>query len=311
MPGVAELEQQIRDFINNPRKQHALLQDTAAWNLLCSCLDTIGDTELAIDAYNASGNPDSDGAAYLVVYGALQALFIQQDAVENLCQALAIIYVRDSRLKDIREIRNDSAGHPTKRGGGKGQAYNFISRSSLTKGGFDLVTTYPDNRSRLFRHVSIPSLIASQRGILQNVLAEVLEKLKKEEAEHRAKYRNQRVQDVFPPTLGYCFQKIAEAIHGSKPAEFGAVHVRFVAETFEAFKERLRERGILDAYDSDIYLLQLVEYPIMELSTYFVDASRSSINEKGAYIFAFFIERHIEELKAIAKEIDETYESEP
>jgi hypothetical protein len=311
MSSVAELEQQIRDFINNPRKQRALLQDTAAWNLLCSCLDTIGDTELAIDAYNASGSPDSEGAAYLVVYGALQALFIQQDAVENLCQALAIAYVHDPLLRDIREIRNDSAGHPTKRGGGKGQAYNFISRWSLTKGGFDLMTTYPDNRSPLFRHVSIPSLIASQRGILQNVLTEVLEKLKKEESEHRANYRDQRLQGIFPSTLGYYFQKIAEATHGSKPAEFGVVHVRFVAETIEAFKERLRERGILDAYDSVVHLLQLIEYPIMELSTYFADATRSSINEKGAYIFGFFIERHVEELKAIAKEIDETYMSEP
>jgi hypothetical protein len=178
MPNVAELEQQIRDFINNPRKQHALLQETAAWNLLCSCLDTIGDTELAFDAYKDAGNPSTDGAAYLLVYGALQALFVQRDAVENLCQALAIAYVRDPLLNDIREIRNDSAGHPTKRGGGKGRAYNFISRSSLTKEGFDLMTTYPDSRSPLFRHVSIPSLIASQRDILQNVLSEVLEKLK-------------------------------------------------------------------------------------------------------------------------------------
>ena len=262
MPNVAELEQQIRDFINSPRKQLALFQDTAAWNLLCSCLDTIGDTELAIDAYKDSSNPNTDGATYLLVYGTLQALFVQQDAVENLCLALAIAYVRDPLLNDIREIRNDSAGHPTKRGGGKGKAYNFISRSSLTKEGFDLMTIYPDGRSPLFRCVSIPSLIASQKDILQNVLSEVLEKLKTEEAEHKAKYQNQRLQDVFPSTLGYYFEKIVEAIHGSKPAEFGALHVRLVHGTVEAFKERLRERGLLDGHDAVVYLLQLIEYPI-------------------------------------------------
>jgi len=191
MPNIVELEQKIRDFINNPRIQHALLQDSAAWNLLCSCLDTIGDTELAIDAYNASENLDSHGAAYLIVYGVLQALFIQQDAVENLCQALVISYVRDQHIKEIREIRNDSAGHPTKRDdlkdrkNKKGVSYNFITRSSLTKSGFDLMTTYPDNEIPLFRHISIPSLIASQRKILRSVLSEVLKKLKSEEAEHR------------------------------------------------------------------------------------------------------------------------------
>jgi hypothetical protein len=181
---VSDLEKDIRDFINNPRKQHALLQDSAAWNMLCSCLDTIGDTELAIAAYETWENPDSQGTAYLVVYGALQALFIQQDAVENLCQALNIAYARDPLLDDIRELRNDSAGHPTKRGRGKGRAYNFLSRSSLTIGGFDLMTTYPGDRPPLFRHVSILSLIVKQKEILQNVLTEVLDKLKEEEDGH-------------------------------------------------------------------------------------------------------------------------------
>jgi hypothetical protein len=311
MPSLAEVEQQIRGFINDRRVQHALLQDHAAWNLLCCCLDTIGDTELAIDAYNMSSNSRSEGECYLVVYGVLQALFIQQDAVENLCQALRLAYAPDPLLKNIREIRNDSAGHPTKRGSGKGRAYNFISRPSLTTVSFDLITSYPEKSSPMFRKVSIPSLISSQRSILQTVLTEVVEKLKKEEAEHRAKYRDQRLQDVFPSTLGYYFQKIVEAIHGSGPIELAAVDLRFVANTVDAFKARLSERGTLDAYDSILYLLKLIEYPLMKLSNYFTKTMHSSINEKDAYIFAFFIERHIEELKAMAMEIDEAYEREP
>ncbi len=163
----------------------------------------------------------------------------------------------------------------------------------------------------MFRKVSIPSLIASQRSILQNVLTEVVEKLKKEEAEHRAKYRDQRLQDVFPSTLGYYFQKIVEAIHGSGPIELAAVDLRFVANTVDAFKARLSERGTLDAYDSILYLLKLIEYPLMKLSNYFTNTMHSSINEKDAYIFVFFIERHIEELKAMAMEIDGVYEREP
>lgn len=262
MQSVGELEQEIRGFINRPRTQHALLQDTAAWNLLCSCLDTIGDTELAIDAYEQSSNPFTVGATYLLVYGALQALFVQQDAVENLCQSVGIDYVRDRRLTDIREIRNDSTGHPTKRGGGKGRAYNFISRSSLTEAGFDLMTTHPDSRSPLFLQVRIKTLIEGQRDILQRVLTEVLGKLKKEEAAHRAEYRDQRLQDVFPSTLVYYLEKIAEATHGSKPSEFGTIHIGLIAETIEAFKERMKERGILEAYDSVVYLTELIEYPI-------------------------------------------------
>jgi hypothetical protein len=309
MQCIDELEQQIRDFINNPRKRHALLQDTAAWNMLCSCLDTVGDTELAISTYEQSSNPPTVGDTYLLAYGVLQALFIQQDAVENLCQALVIDYVPDKLLKEIRDIRNDSTGHPTKRGGGKGLAYIFIGRASLTKEGFDLMTTYPDDRRPLFRHVSIKSLIKDQRDLVQKALTEVLRKLKEEEANHRAKYRDQRLMEVFPSTLGYYFEKIGGAIDRSEPGDFGTMHIRLVSEVVEAFKERLKERGALQAYDSVVDLIELIEYPIQELTKYF--AGQSTLNEKGAHIFSFFVYKHIEELKSIAKEIDEDYNSEP
>jgi hypothetical protein len=310
MQSIAELEQEIRDFINNPRKRYALMQDTAAWNLLCSCLDAVGDTELAVRAYEQSREPPTAADLYLLVYGVLQALFIQQDAVENLCQALAIDYIPDKSLKETRDIRNDSTGHPTKRGGGKGRN-NFIVRSSLTREGFDLMTTFPDKRRPRFRHISIESLIKNQRDVIQRVLREVLRRLKTEEAIHRGKYRDQKLEDIFPSTLGYYFEKIGDAVDGSKPRELGAMHIRLVAEVIEAFKERLKERGTLQAYDSVVHLINLMEYPTRELTTYFADATHTSLNAKSAHIFVFFIDKHIEELKSIAKEIDEDYRKEP
>jgi hypothetical protein len=312
MQSIDELEQQIRDFINSPRKRHALMKDTARWNQLCSCLDTLGDTQLAIRAYEQSSEPPRAAAdLYLLVYGVLQALIIQQDAVNNLCQALAIDYVPDNSLKEIRDIRHDSTGHPTKRGSGKRQTYNFIGRSSLTKEGFDLMTTYPDNSPHLFRHISTKSLIRNQTNVIQKALGEVLRSLKTEEANHRAKYRDQKLEDIFPSALGYYFAKIGDAIDGNRPREFGAMHIHWVSEVIKAFKERLKERGILQAYDSVVYLINLIEYPIEELTMYFTDATHTSLNAKSAHISVFFIDKHIEELKSMAKEIDEDYSKEP
>ncbi len=135
--------------------------------------------------------------------------------------------------------------------------------------------------------------------------------MREEEANHRAKYRDQRLEEVFPSTLGYYFEKIGGAIDGSEPRDFGTMHVRLVAEMIEAFKERLKERGALQAYDSVVDLIELIEYPIQELAKYFADATRSPLNAKGAHIFSFFVYKHIEELKSMAKEIDEDYKSEP
>ena len=309
MTTVGDLEQQIRDFINNPRKQYALLQDTAAWNMLCSCLDLIGDTELAIAVYEQAQLPGHEGEKYLLVYGILQALFLQQDAVRNLCDALGIDYAVDPVLRQIREIRNDSIGHPTKRGDSKGKAFSFISRASLSKYGFDLMTTYPDGRSPLFRHINIPSVIESQQLILTQALTEVLKELKKEEAEHKAMFKSDHVQDAFPKALHYYFEKLYEAIHGSKPAEFGSIHIKLIAEAVETFKAKLERRGILKAYDSVTYLLELLDYPISQLSAFFTQPDSSALDNKSAYIFAFFVERKMEELKGIAVEIDEQYDA--
>jgi len=311
MKTIVELEREIRNFINNPRKQYVLLQRTAAWNMLCSCLDFIGDTEIAIAAYNQTSEPKEDGGKYLFVYGILQTLFLQQDAVRNLYESLELDYRPDPTLDKIREIRNDSVGHPTKRGGGQGRAFNFISRSNLGKSGFDLMTTYPDRQPPLFRHFNIPSLIKIQQEILHRVLCEVLEKLKKEEGEHRAMFKSERLQSSFPSVLHYYFEKLYESIHGSKPAEFGSIHVKLIADTVESFKNQLGKRGLLKVYDSVTYLLDLLEYPIGQLSLYFTEPKTSGLNDRSAYIFAFFIEKHIDELKEIAEEIDSKYESDP
>lgn len=308
---IDELLQQIRGFINKPRKRHELLHDTAAWNLQCSCLDTLEDTEVAIRAYEQSRRPREAGDLYLLVYGLLQTLFVQQDAVEGLCQALAIDYEPDKSLKEIREIRNASIGHPTKRGSGKGQAHNFIAQSSVTKDGFDLMTTYPDGSRPLFRQIRIRSLIENQRDVIRRTLTGVLARLKADEASHRAKYRDRKLEDVLPSTLGYCFAKIGNAIDGSSPRESGAMHIRIVSEAVRAFKERLQERGMPQAYDSVVHLVNEIEYPISELIMYFDGVTHTSLSTESAHIFSFFVDKHLEELKSIAREIDEEYETEP
>ena len=65
-------------------------KDSAAWNQLCSSLDAIGDTELAFDAYAALPEPSDEGTTYILVYGILQALVLQQDAVRHVAEALSI-----------------------------------------------------------------------------------------------------------------------------------------------------------------------------------------------------------------------------
>src|SRR5918999_92257 len=116
MPDISQLVSTIHDFIKSQRKFHILVQVRPDWNRLTSSLDVLGDTELAFDAYlEHLHEPATTGELYILLYGVLQALFIQQDAVENMMESLGLRYALHPILEAIREARNDSTGHPTKR----------------------------------------------------------------------------------------------------------------------------------------------------------------------------------------------------
>lgn len=231
MTSISELEHGIRDIINTPRRQFALLKDHATWNMLCSCLDTIGDTELCLDAYLARKVEETEiGAQYLLVYGVLQALFLQQDAVTHLAEALQVPYTPNPILMQIREIRNDSAGHPTKRGGGQGKSYNFISRITLSSRSFQLITTFSDNREPRFSYVDIHELVAKQRLLLSVALNTVLAKLEKEDKDHKRMFNEVKLSEILPQSMGYHFEKVFEGIRNPDGQEYGALNLKFIVE---------------------------------------------------------------------------------
>ena len=123
------------------------MKDRDAWLKLCSSLDAIGDTDLALDSHLAEQFPSAVGAVYLMVYGALQVLYVQQNAASDLLDTLRIEEVAHKdypRLSRIRELRSASIGHPTKKKTKGGYSYHFINRVTLRTRGFMLLS----NRSR-------------------------------------------------------------------------------------------------------------------------------------------------------------------
>jgi len=311
-----EYTRQIRDFINEPRAQHVLLRNRALWLQLCSALDVIEDSDLAIACFSAGEFPATDGARYLAAYGLLQALFLQQDAVFNICESLSIPEKLDSYpgLKEIREIRNASIGHPTKKAGLKGRptSYHFISRPTLSLDGFELHSRYSDGTTE-FKSISIPELIAEQRRYVSHILGSVITELKRREAAHKEKFKMEKLASVFPPYLSYCIEKIFEGAERADRAAIGIgeVSLKSINRTLQAFREALQKRGIeLETYESVNYIYTLLQYPLAELEKFFQTTKageQPNINEKTAYIFAFFVRAQFDELKQMAQEIDDYY----
>ena len=151
---IEGLATQIRNFFNDStiKKTNVFLKKKDGdWNQFCAALDTIGDTCLAIQNFQQPPNDLFIKNPYLATYGILQALFIQQDAVNYLKISL---FGNDKKidwsnakyaeLAKIRQVRNETIGHPvnTKQKGRSSTYANdevtscMIDRSSLTKDGF-------------------------------------------------------------------------------------------------------------------------------------------------------------------------------
>jgi hypothetical protein len=305
MKTISDLEQEIRDLVNSPRKRALVEKDHAGWPKTVSSLDAIGDTEQALDQYLTMDEPATYGGKYLTLHGALQVLFLQQDAVEHLCEALGLPYTPDPRLKQIREVRNDSSGHPTKRRNDK--AFGRISRTSMRERSYKLAISYPDADTD-FSTVDVTKLIEDQRAILHKALSEVVEKLKEEEMKHREEFRDIKLAGLFSKSLGNDCDKIAEAIAGDLPADVGAGLIGSMLDGIRALKEELERRGILEAYgDAVAEYSRHLEHPLNELRGFFESPAESRPSTGVASALLPRVRKYMGEFAQMAEEIDEEY----
>src|SRR5260370_41892901 len=80
---LQDLASQFRNLINQPRRHYALFQRQRNFNFICSAMDIIDDILFALRSYTEQHH-DDQGLAYLEIFGVLQALSVQQDAVRQL-----------------------------------------------------------------------------------------------------------------------------------------------------------------------------------------------------------------------------------
>jgi len=181
------------------------------WEKICSCMDTLGDTDLAINTYfGISDNLIKDisnkhfkddnycfeyGIKYLLLYGVLQSMFIQQDAFLDIYYEIITSEEKFSKfkknffdkypiLKEIRDIRNKAIGHPTnKEDPITGDKYfNFINRGFMIQGYFELSSYKGSERVGTMR-IRLEDYWKKQQEIISAGIEEIITFLKNNEKE--------------------------------------------------------------------------------------------------------------------------------
>lgn len=302
---IDALEDSVRKYINTTRYQNALLKNSDNWNQICSSLDTIGDTLYSYQAYVDTDYPINDGLKYIFIYGLLQALFIQQDAMRHLSEAFNIQFELTDRLKDIRSVRNASIGHPTKNQIKTSIYYNYISRVSLSKMGFTLMRSFDQGKNE-FIDVDIYSIIHDQLNDIEASYKSLDKKLKEADRMHREQYKDDLLSDIFHSTMGYTFSKVAEGIHSPQGGSvtFALSMLNSIQKSYEKFEASLLKRGELSEYIK--YDLDEYNHALSKLEDY-LNANDSKMTNKDANIYYFYINERHNYFKEIAKEVDEDY----
>lgn len=189
MASTHEFLRRLRDLVNEPGMRSRLMKERAMWLQLASSLDAIGDCEMAINAYlsepmRGSASPVEElGVRYLKVYGVLQALFVQQDALSNLLESLNVSLDLDNypELQEIRNIRIRSVGHPTKVNRKKRPSYHGIVQISLRDETFQLYSRSADGNWEL-QSINIPALISQQQACTAQILDHAIAQLQNQRA---------------------------------------------------------------------------------------------------------------------------------
>lgn len=242
MPNVGTIEilnRRLRDIINEPRRQSLLMKSPNGWEQAPSSMDVLEDTQYAIASFRKLEWPPDDGSRYLLTYGLLQALFLQQDAAIHLSEACGYKQQFSQSLKTIRDVRHSAIGHPTKRDRPAPTSFNHIIRMSLAKEGFSLITwTGPKQFSS--RNVHLASILSDQENGIADLLTKLIDYLSREQAEHMCSYNGPTLNSILSPLLGVSEISNPECV--SKTLVLSSDRVERIGNAVKAFIVELRRR---------------------------------------------------------------------
>lgn len=295
-------EQRVRDLVNHPRRATALRADTPRWNMVCSALDTIGDAQLAIREYlDGKLSAPTHGITYLAIYGVLQTLYVQQDALRDLGRAVGIELELPDDLKAIRDIRNAAAGHPTNH---RKRFSNTINRNAMSAAGFELARYAPDGSASM-EWIDLTRLARKQDELVETLLDDVAARLEDEERSHRAEWRGKPLAPPMREGALYAFEKISAGFRGDHMGPWGLASI---TDRITRFRDALQQRGLSGGLIGVECALEELEHPLRQLMEHFSGKGRMLSAEDGA-VFTYYLRGKFEELCEMAEEIDREYES--
>ena len=209
-------------------------------------------------------------------------------------------------LKNVRDARHASIGHPTRTKNKGDVSSNFISRTTMNKDSFQLLSfSKKDGWSSAYVHVR--KLIDQQRVEAVRILSEVVTEVKRKDEEHKSLFRARSVYGRFH-LVTYAFEKIFEDLRKNTIVGMGKWGIGELKSVLDDFEKMLVERGLsVETYDDVKYHYKQIDHPLTELKKFFAEEESAVGSYQTAIVFGHALQGYFSELMKNAQWIDEEY----
>jgi hypothetical protein len=275
------------------------------YNQTFTSIDLIEDSQIAIEEFESAESLEKQGRSTLLIYGLLQSLFLQQDGLYHLYKCVVNENIKQTDFfdifsfdKNIREVRNDIAGHPTNR---KNTEFYFIAKGPISKYRFTYAGYTPTFRTV---EVDLKTFITKQLeftiNVLQSVEENILNKIEMKKGEHKDKSLKEMIVGA-----DRNIQLIYRGIRDDEKNFQGEWGISGLKDAIEEIRKELNIRynenlpiGISEAF-------RLIDYIILRFNQWWTE--RTLLRNDDAEIFLDSLEKQLNELKEMLLEIDQEF----
>lgn len=275
------------------------------YNQAFTSIDLIEDSQIAIEEFGRAESLGKEGRSTLLIYGLLQSLFLQQDGLYHLYKCVVDEKTKQTDFfdtfsfdKNIREVRNDIAGHPTNR---KNTEFYFIAKGPVSKERFTYAGYTPAFRKV---EVDLKTFISKQSeftiNVLQTILDDILKKIEMKKGEHKNKSLKEMIVGA-----DRNIQLIYRGIRDEERNFQGEWGISGVKNAIDEIRIELNIRyndnlpsGISEAF-------RLTDYIIIRFNEWWTE--KTLLGNNDAEIFLDSLSNQLDELKEMLIEIDEEF----
>lgn len=275
------------------------------YNQTFTSIDLIEDSQIAIEEFESAESLGKQGRSTLLIYGLLQSLFLQQDGLYHLYKCVVNENIKQTDFfdtftfdKDIREVRNDIAGHPTNR---KKTEFYFIAKGPISKDRFTYAGYTPTFRKV---EVDLKSFIIKQLELTRNVLQKVQENISKKIEMKKGEHKDKSLKEMIVGA-DRNIQLIYRGIRDRERNFQGEWGISGLNSAIDEIREELNKRYNQNLPSGISESFRLIDYIIHRFNQWWTE--KTLLGNDDAEIFLDSLKNQLNELEEMLFEIDKEF----